>query len=126
MIYGIGVDMVEIRRMETGLQRFGKRLVERILSEAERREYDLDPRPAQFLARRFAAKEALVKAAGTGFRKGLFLREISVQNDVLGKPELCFSPRARDVLDRLGVTGSHVSISDEREYALACVLLEKA
>ena len=126
MIYGIGVDMVEISRMDAGLQRFGRRLVERILSESELSEFDRNPRPAHFLARRFAAKEALVKAAGTGFRDGLFLREISIRSNALGKPELVFSGKARGVLDRLGIAGSHVSISDEREYALACVLLERA
>ncbi|MGH8247023.1 MAG: holo-ACP synthase, partial [Gammaproteobacteria bacterium] len=99
---------------------------QRILSESECIEYDAQPRQAQFLARRFAAKEALVKAAGTGFRTGLYPRDISVQHDRLGKPELRFSPRAKDRLDQLGVSASHLSISDEPEYALACVLLEKA
>lgn len=118
--------MVEIQRLETGLRRFGRRLAERILSESECLEYDASPRQAQFLARRFAAKEALVKAAGTGFRHGLYPREISVQHNTLGKPELRFSPRATDLLNRLGISSSHLSISDEPEYALACVLLEKA
>lgn len=125
MIFGIGIDMVEIERIEDGLTRFGSRFAQRILSDAEYREYDRHPRPVQFLARRFAAKEALVKAAGTGFRHGLLLREISVQHDALGKPELQFSARARSLLDQIGVSNSHLSISDERHYALAYVLLEK-
>ena len=125
MIFGIGVDMVEVQRIEDGLTRFGARFAQRILSDSEYAEYDRHPRPAQFLARRFAAKEALVKAAGTGFRHGLLLREISIQHDALGKPELRLSARARGLLDRMGVSISHLSISDERHYALACVLLEK-
>ena len=124
MILGIGIDMVEIRRIEAGLARYGRRFAERVLSPAEIREYDASPRPAEFVARRFAAKEALVKAAGTGFRSGLFPREISIGHDGLGRPALQFSEQARSVLDRLGVARSHLSISDEREYALACVLLE--
>lgn len=125
MIYGIGVDMVEIRRIQAGMERFGIRLAQRILSEAEFMEYSRHPRPAQFLARRFAAKEAFVKAAGTGFRHGLFPREISVHHDPLGKPELQFTPRARNVLDQIGVANSYLSICDECDYALAYVLLEK-
>lgn len=125
MIHGLGVDLVEIRRIESGLARFGRRFAERILSPAEVREYDASPRPVEFVARRFAAKEALVKAAGTGFRNGLFPREISVAHDAFGRPALQFSAQAQAVLERLGIGGSHLSISDEREYALACVLLEK-
>jgi holo-[acyl-carrier protein] synthase len=124
VIFGVGIDMVEVRRIEAGLARWGRRFAERVLSVGEIREYDLSPRPAEFVARRFAAKEALVKAAGTGFRHGLFPREISIRHDESGRPALQFSEQARAVLDRLGVAGSHLSISDERDYALACVLLE--
>ena len=125
MIYGVGIDMVEIARIEASLARFGRRFAERVLSSAECREYEQASRPAQFVARRFAAKEALVKAAGTGFRDGLFLRDISVTHDALGKPSLQFSEQAGRTLERLGIGRSHLSISDEREYALACVLLEE-
>jgi holo-[acyl-carrier protein] synthase len=125
MIFGVGVDMVDVRRIEAGLGRFGERFAQRLLSAAEFAEFGGNPRPAQFLARRFAAKEALVKAAGTGFRSGLFPREITVGHDRLGRPQLQFSPQAREALDRLGVHGSHISISDEGEYALAYVVLEK-
>ena len=124
MILGIGIDMVEVCRIEAGLARYGRRFAERVLSPAEILEYDNASRQAQFVARRFAAKEALAKAAGTGFRNGLFPREISIGHDALGRPSLTFSEQARSVLDRLGVAGSHLSISDERDYALACVLLE--
>ena len=125
MIFGIGIDMVEIRRIEDGLSRFGTRYAQRLLSASEFTEYSGHPRPAHFLARRFAAKEALVKAVGTGFRQGLFPRQISVQHDALGKPELRFSSQARTQLDRMGVSNSYLSIADERDYALAYVLLEK-
>jgi holo-[acyl-carrier protein] synthase len=124
VIFGIGIDMVEVRRVEAGLARYGRRFAERVLSPAEISEFDSSSRPAEFVARRFAAKEALVKAAGTGFRRGLFPRQISVAHDALGRPALRFSEQARLVLQELGVATSHLSISDERDYALACVLLE--
>ena len=124
MILGIGIDMVEVRRIEAGLARYGRRFAERVLSPSEIREFESSARPAAFVARRFAAKEALVKATGTGFRNGLFPREISIGHDGLGRPALQFSDQARRVLEKLGVAGSHLSISDERDYALACVLLE--
>ncbi len=126
MIYGIGVDMVEVRRMEAGVARFGERLARRILSGEELADYRGSNRPAQLLARRFAAKEALLKALGTGFRKGgVPLSQISVGHDELGKPVLLFADEARHRLGQLGISGSHLSITDEREYALAYVILEK-
>ena len=126
MIYGIGVDLVDVRRMEAGLARFGERLARRILSSDELADFETNLRRDRFLARRFAAKEALVKALGTGFRsQGLQLREISITHNELGKPELRFSDSAVQVLARRGIARSHLSISDERDYALAYVVLEK-
>jgi len=116
--------MVEVCRLEASLDRFGDRLPGRILSADERREFAATACPAHFLARRFAAKEAVSKALGTGFRNGFFPSEIGIGHDPLGRPFLDFSPRAKALLDGLGVTRTHVSITDENEYALAYVLLE--
>lgn len=124
MIYGIGVDIVEIRRMEDSLARFGRRIAEKILSPAECDEFDAAPRQARFLARRFAAKEALVKALGTGFRGGLFPGAIAVGHDAHGRPHFIVTGNAGDALAVRGIDAHHLSISDEREYALACVVLE--
>lgn len=125
MIYGVGIDVVEVRRIEDSLARFGRRLAEKILSPEECAEYDRSPRKAQFLARRFAAKEALVKAVGTGFRGGMFPGAISIIHDTEGKPQFRMATSASAALEQRGICGSHLSISDEREYALAYVLLEK-
>ena len=124
MIHGIGVDMVEIRRIEEGIARFGARLARRILTDAELQIYDHNARPALFLAKRFAAKEATVKALGTGFRENVSMREIGVDNDHLGKPVLRYSSSLLQQLQQCGVVRSHISITDEGDYALAYVLLE--
>ena len=124
MIYGVGIDVVEVRRIEDSMARFGRRLAEKILSADECPEYDQSPRQARFLARRFAAKEALVKALGTGFRAGLFPGAISITHDALGKPGFHLATRAQSALEQRRICKSHLSITDEREYALACVLLE--
>ncbi len=124
MIHGIGVDLVEIRRVAASLERFGDRFARRILSEAEYGRYGSSSRQADFLAKRFAAKEALVKALGTGFRDDVSLRSVSVENNDLGRPFLAFSVPLQSVLQHHGITRSHLSIADEREYALAYVVLE--
>lgn len=110
--------------MEQGLARFGERLAQRILTQAELQVYAGRTRPALYLAKRFAAKEAMVKALGTGFRDNVSLREIGILNDDLGKPELRYSPALQQRLQQCGVVRSHLSITDEGDYALAYVLLE--
>jgi holo-[acyl-carrier protein] synthase len=75
------------------------------------------------LAKRFAAKEAAAKAMGTGFRDGLSLRHIAVANEASGKPVLCFSGRAAELIERFGIGDAHLSLSDEREFAVAFVTL---
>lgn len=124
MIFGIGTDIVRISRMAENLDRYGERFAARILTEAEMAVFTGSAQQAQFLAKRFAAKEAAAKALGTGFRDGLSLRDISVSNDILGKPELMFSQRAQQNLEKQGVGSAHLSLSDEREYAIAYVILE--
>ena len=124
MIYGIGTDIVHIQRIAESLSRFGDRFAQRILSEAEMSGFLASKRQAHFLAKRFAAKEALAKALGTGFRDGLSLRDIGVDNDHLGKPLLVFTPRAEQKLRDFGVGTAHLSLSDEQDYAIAFVTLE--
>ena len=124
MILGIGTDLVEVARMEAALARHGRRFAERILTEPELAGFDDDASPAHFLARRFAAKEACAKAFGTGFRDGLSLRHIGVDHDALGRPLLALTGEAAIRAARLGVGASHLSLSDDRAYALAFVVLE--
>ncbi len=124
MIYGIGTDIVAVPRLQASLDRYGQRFAARILTESEMSGFQRTQSQAHFLAKRFAAKEALVKALGTGFRDGLSLRDVAVANDVLGKPMLVFSDELADRLCSRGITQQHLSLTDEREYALAFVILE--
>ncbi|OGT22013.1 MAG: holo-ACP synthase [Gammaproteobacteria bacterium RBG_16_57_12] len=123
MIYGIGTDIVGITRMEEGLARFGEKFARRILTDEEFAGFLLAERSAHFLARRFAVKEAVVKALGTGFRDGISMQHITLEHDALGKPLLNFSGRLQELMLERGVGEGFVSVSDEREYAIAYVIL---
>ena len=125
MIFGIGTDIVQIARIESGLQRFGDNLAKRVLSETEFNEFKQAAKPAHFLAKRFAAKEAMAKAMGIGFQKGLQLKQISVSNNELGKPSFQFAGYAQDFIINNNIASSHLSLSDERDNAIAFVVLEK-
>ena len=123
MIYGIGTDIVQVSRIRDCLGRFGERFARRILALDEWTRFEAAARPAHFLAKRFAAKEAAAKALGTGFRDGLGLRDFVIVNDARGRPGLELQGRARELGDEFGIGECFVSISDEREYAVAFVTL---
>jgi len=123
VIYGIGTDIVDVSRMERNLSRYGSRFARRILTHREYQEFSRNSRPAHFLAKRFAAKEATVKALGTGFRNGLSLQQIGVAHDHNGRPLLEYSGKAEIVRRQCNVSESHISLSDEKRYALAFVTL---
>jgi holo-[acyl-carrier protein] synthase len=123
MIFGIGTDIVQVARMRGSLERFGESFARRILTLAEFNEFRVDKRPAQFLAKRFAAKEALVKAMGTGFRGGVKLSDVGVTHNDAGKPGFYYGGRTEYLLREWGVVESHLSVADEEEYAVAFVIL---
>ena len=123
MIHGIGTDIVAINRIQAGLDRHGDKFARRILAEQEMAGFASSASPAHYLAKRFAAKEAAVKALGTGFRDGISLGHISVGKDEKGKPILQFSGRAEELGCSLGVGEAHLSLADEKEYAVAFVTL---
>lgn len=110
--------------MEQNLDKYGDRFAERILTDVELARYSEHVNPAQFLAKRFAAKEAAAKAFGTGFRDGLSLHHIGVVNDENGRPMLEFSGKATEMLEKFHISQSHLSLSDEPHYAIAFVILE--
>lgn len=126
MILGIGTDMVEIERLAQSYARHGERLLDRILGASERLAVPASdsPRFAAWIAKRFAAKEAAVKALGTGFSGGISLHDIQTIHDEMGAPKLIFSGLAQQRMDELGAVRVHVSISDERTHALAFVVIE--
>ncbi|MFZ5556779.1 MAG: holo-ACP synthase [Pseudomonadota bacterium] len=125
MIYGVGTDIVETARIERLLERFGERFAQRLLTPLERGRFDHSQRPAAYLALRFAAKEALAKAIGTGFRTPVLLSRISLVQDKLGKPGFAFHPSLAALLAARGVTGHHLSLTDEAGLAFAVVVLER-
>lgn len=124
MIYGIGTDIVRVSRLQSSLDRFGHRFAARILAQPELAMFNQSGKPAHYLAKRFAAKEAVAKALGIGFRDGLSLRHIIVRNDAQGRPWLQFVATAQILADQLQITASHLSLSDENDYAVAMVVLE--
>lgn len=126
MIFGIGTDVVQLDRIEAIYARFGEHFVQRLLMPEEEEQFRRNGRKARFLAMRFAGKEAAVKAMGTGFRHGMWLRDVGVVADAWGKPELVFSARGRARCEELGIGDGHVSLTDEAGLVLAFVVLEQA
>lgn len=124
MIVGIGSDIARVERFAQALQRHGPRFALRILGPEEHAVWLQKMQPAAFLAKRFAAKEAFVKALGLGLRRGLQWRDIQVLNDVLGKPFLQLHGAAAEKALAAGVTALHITLSDEDDYAIAFVVLE--
>lgn len=124
MIYGIGTDIVEVSRIEGSLAHFGETLARRILTESEYLEFEQSQVKARFLAKRFAVKEAVGKALGTGLRPPVTMQNIGVGHDDLGKPVLVLAPDLQQWVDDRGIRFMHVSISDEKALAVAFVVLE--
>lgn len=125
-IYGIGTDIVEVRRMAAILERRGDRLARHILSPPELTEYAAASFPERFLAKRFAAKEAFAKALGTGLRPPVVLGRITVIHDALGKPGIALEGGLEEWLKARGIGSIHLSVSDEKELVAAFVVVERA
>ncbi|HKS53987.1 MAG TPA: holo-ACP synthase [Steroidobacteraceae bacterium] len=123
MIFGIGTDIVQLARIEQVHGKFGERFVERLLLPAERAAFQEQKRPLRFLAMRFAAKEAIVKAMGTGFAHGMWIRDTGVVSNAWGKPEIVWSERGRRVCDELGIGEGHVTLTDEAGLVVAVAVL---
>ena len=126
MIYGIGIDVVEPHRVRRLLEKYGERFARRVLTECEWAGYVRTVNPVLFVANRFAAKEAFSKAMGTGFRYPVTLQCISIVQNRRGKPGLEFHPKLAQLVAQEGIVGHHVTISDEKSLACACVVLEQA
>ncbi len=124
MIFGTGTDMVSISRIERLIDKYGKRFLGKIFTEHELEESVNRRDRAQFFAARFAAREAFFKALGTGWGRGISLKEVSVVRSGLGKPDFALSGRASRVLEEQGITGTHLSITHDGDYALAFVIME--
>lgn len=126
MIFGIGVDVLETKRVGRTLERFGARFIDHLLMPQEREQLARTRRPERFIAMRFAAKEAIVKAMGTGFAHGVWIRDVGVVQNSWGKPEVVFSARGDRVRRGLGVGEGHVTLTDEAGLVVAVAVLMKA
>ncbi len=124
MITGVGIDVVDVSRIEALLEKYGERFQKRVFTREEIRYCSGMANPCLHFAARFAAKEAAAKALGTGIGQGIRLRDIEVVA-AQGAPRVLFHNRARKYADDIGVSGVHVSISHERLMAVAMVILEK-
>ena len=125
MIYGIGTDIVAVGRIEKALHRYGDRFARRILATVEWDEFIASAQRPRFLAKRFAAKEAFVKALGTGMRHPATWRNINVTHDALGRPGFGLEPELAQALAIRNIRSHHLSISDEVEMVVAFSILEQ-
>ena len=126
MIFGVGTDILELSRIQATYDRFGEHFVRRLLMTEELEQFGRNKWPVRFLAMRFAAKEATVKAMGTGFAHGMWIRDVGVVNNSWGKPELVWSARGQVVCNDIGIAGGHVSLSDAAGLILAFAVLNRA
>jgi holo-[acyl-carrier protein] synthase len=126
MIFGIGIDVLQAQRMKDSYARFGKHLLDRLLLPQEREQFERTRRPDRFLAMHFAAKEAIVKAMGTGFAHGVWIRDIGTVQNQWGKPEVIYSPRGERVRRRMGIGEGHVTLTDEAGLVVAVAVLLRA
>jgi holo-[acyl-carrier protein] synthase len=126
MIFGIGVDVLEARRIAQTLERFGSHFTDRLLMPQEKAQLAQTSRPERFIAMRFAAKEAIVKAMGTGFAHGIWIRDVGIVQNAWGRPEVVFSERGDEVRRQLGIGEGHVTLTDEAGLVVAVAVLMKA
>ncbi len=124
MIFGVGSDIVEYRRVEAAWDRFGERFARRILTPHELAGFASARDGPRYLARRFAAKEAMSKALGTGFAHGISPRRLGLVADAWGKPQVVLEPIAAAVAERLGAGRGFVTLTDERDFVVAFAVFE--
>lgn len=129
MIIGLGSDLCNIERIQNSLDRFGERFTNRVFTETERAKAERRPfTRAGTYAKRFAAKEAFSKAVGTGFKRGVFMKDIGVVNLPSGQPTLALSGGAKERLDALVPPGHaatvHLTMTDDHPFAMAVVIIE--
>jgi holo-[acyl-carrier protein] synthase len=126
MIYGIGTDIVQLERIDRIYQRHGERFVDRLLLPQEETAFRAAARAARFLAMRFAAKEAIVKAMGTGFAHGMWIRDVGVVQNAYGRPGIVWSERGAQLCRKLGIGEGHITLTDEAGLIVAVAVLMKS
>lgn len=126
MIFGVGTDIVELSRIQATYDRFGDHFVRRLLMDEELLLFEKTKWPVRFLAMRFAGKEAAVKAMGTGFRHGMWLRDVGIVNNDWGRPLIIWSERGRKLCASMGIGAGHVSLTDDAGLVIAFAVVETA
>ena len=126
MIFGVGIDVLKAERVTELFARYGERFARRILMPEEIAQFKYQKRPERFLAMRFAAKEAVVKAMGTGFSNGMWVRDAGVLPDRFGRPEIIFSARGKRKCAELGIGDGHLTLTDEAGLVVAVAIMMKA
>ena len=125
MILGIGIDIVDIRRIEKIIIKYGDRFLTKCFLQTETHKSENRRNTIQSYAKRYAAKEACAKALGTGLAKGVYWKDIEVSNNVLGKPILTLHNKAAKILNQISSNNTRieVSLSDEKNYAISNVII---
>jgi len=123
VIYGIGIDVLQVDRVEHVYHKHGERFLAHLLMPEERAQFERTRRPVRFVAMRFAAKEAIVKGMGTGFSHGVWIRDVGIVQNSWGKPEVVYSTRGAKVRDALGIGEGHVTLTDEAGLVVAVAVL---
>ena len=123
MIFGIGTDVVQLDRIARIYERHGEHFANRLLMPQEQAAFRDHKRPVRFLAMRFAAKEAIVKAMGTGFAHGMWVRDSGIAANAWGRPEVIWSERGRRMCEELGIGDAHITLTDEAGLVIAVAVL---
>lgn len=126
MIFGIGTDILELERVERVYRRFGDRFAERLLLEQEYALFEKARNKCRFLGMRFAAKEAIAKALGTGFSNGIWVRDVGSVPNALGQPQVVYSSRGRELCEQLGVGEGFLTLTDEAGLIVAVAVLMRS
>jgi holo-[acyl-carrier protein] synthase len=123
MIFGIGTDVLELSRVERVWNRYGESFARRVLLDEELALFLRSKNKTRFLAMRFAAKEAIVKAMGTGFSNGMWVRDVGTIPDARGQPQVIYSARGSAMCERLGIGSGFLSLTDEAGLVVAVAIL---
>ncbi|MGD6858506.1 MAG: holo-ACP synthase [Enterobacteriaceae bacterium] len=125
MIIGIGTDLVEISRIKNVILRKKNKFIKYVLSNFEYKEYSISKFPVRFIAKRFAIKEATLKAFGIGLRNGISFKQLEIFHNYLGKPFLRFFEKSKNLLKELKINSVHITLSDTKKYVCSTVIFER-
>jgi len=126
MIFGIGTDILQLSRIEQVYERYGDRFAQRLLLDEEWSLFEKSRNKVRFLGMRFAAKEAIAKALGTGFSNGIWVRDVGSVPNALGQPQVVYSERGRALCEQLGIGEGFLTLTDEAGLIVAVAVLLRA